>query len=241
MWNSSGTQHQPYDGYFKRSLLCVDVILWFIGIVFITVGGAVLQVNHVYHSSPSYFSAHLLLVVVLSLTAGSLMLAVSLIGGKGVVNKSYNFIKAFIILATCTLFLVILIGALCIAYKNDVSVVVETSLRRAVPKYNTSAKAMFFLDKIHWNLKCCGMNGPHEFVNVTCGDSNGPPSCHVDYTCHGELFTRGCKTPLVKLVQDYYQCAIILAVLAGTLQIISIFLSCHMLKKLDDHEQYRVV
>ena len=212
---------------------------------------------HLNNKHSPFLSGRMYVVIILIMTVGLAMFPLSVLVDQGATTYNYCLVKSFIIITSVTLIFLVMIGVFCTAYKNDVEEVVSESVQKTVHEYHVTyilstrehtvsrdhafEMAARALDRLQSDYKCCGDIGPPDFGNSTCGFNNGPPSCHENNECDGELYKMGCRYPLMHIVEVNYIAIIALCAVASIIQSVAITLACSVLKYLQQGEGYQVI
>ncbi|XP_066587036.1 uncharacterized protein [Prorops nasuta] len=162
----------------------VGVVIAFIqltGVMIISVGTTIYAVyeNFSHFLDPSYFSPATLLMVV-----GILIFVIAFLGCCGAIKESTCMVLVFA--ASLSIVLILELAAAISAYalQGTVKGLLQIKIHDTMQDYHTNEEAKIAIDFMHARLRCCGYNGPSDWMNITSPsnvknqeDFNVPDSC----------------------------------------------------------------
>eukprot|EP00117_Sycon_ciliatum_P029605 scpid72188/ scgid23529/ Tetraspanin-5 len=235
-----------FRGFAKFLVAFFNIILSILGIGFIVLGSLVANAFKTY-TIDEVVNVHLfwgpvagIIVLGLFLVVTSVCGIVAVLGNKSGLAKAYLALLAFIVIIEITL------AVLFIVYKtainNQIEVGIQGAIKRAYSDKEIDVSLKSALDSLQKDVKCCGSNGPDDYINATGISITHPPdSCCVSYasgcstsqTQTPKFFQTGCKSSIIGQFHRYSTIVIAVAATFAVLEVIAIAYSMYMISRGD--------
>ena len=152
---------------------------------------------------------------------GAILFVIGILGCHGVSAENHCMITTFVALLAIIFIFEIAAGGLALIFKKNV----EEALLRDFNSYQEEEDARRFYDWLQTELKCCGYNGPSDWIK------DRPVSCKT----YGE----GCKYKFGKLTQEKLLLVGGIGIGFAFLQLLSIVFALSLLKEIKAQKKYK--
>lgn len=211
----------------RTSLLILNTIFFFLGIGLLTVGlwsqydknfaalWNTMEVSKVIDAK-ALNGAGLLLII-----SGFSSIGISFIGLYGAYKKDRCFLTSYCLFIFIVLILEISSAAVFISYQNKAKEDIQLGLNKTITNINNDHDLVLsqkIMDSIQTAFKCCGCEGPSDYLNITmqasCETSKSTPES-ADY------YQNGCYMTIINYIA--YHLPIIVSIAIGMI-IFQVFL-----------------
>ncbi|RMZ97403.1 tetraspanin-1 isoform X1 [Brachionus plicatilis] len=142
-------------------------------------------------------AARLLLII-----SGIMSVFVSFIGLYGSLAKDRCFLSAYCLLMGIILILEIAAAAVLMSYRSDAKEKLRDGLNRTVEAINKNEDkvALNVMNTVQTFFKCCGANGPNDYLDLTNMTSCQVPDSKQD---HPIFYQNGCYNAIISFIDTH--------------------------------------
>jgi len=221
---------------FVRYLLFIlNFCLVITGIIIISVGATVQGVYHGVHGflDDNYFTIPKLLIAI-----GVIIFIVAFFGCCGAIKENYCMVLTFAVLMITIFILELSAGISGYVLRNEAAVMLKNNLNRTMSDYTNVTYLTKLWDEVQRDFECCGLDGPNDWmlqpiqgVPVSCCkvESGLVTTLNCNIT---NAFPKGCLNKLSVYVKEHAVSLGTAGVILAMIQLIGVFLTCYVAKKI---------
>ncbi|KAK9708989.1 Tetraspanin family [Popillia japonica] len=178
----------------KYLLFCFNLLFAVSGIAILSVGAVIHQSYHHYSQfvDPTFESAPIFFIIV-----GVIVFVVAFFGCCGAVRENHCMVITFSVLILLIFGMEAVVGIAGYIRRNEVKSMLESRFNESMHAYyQNQTEVQQSWNILQHELKCCGMNGPSDWTDITHKDTL-PHTCCPDTTNNGS-----CKITTINKYQD---------------------------------------
>lgn len=220
--------------FVKYLLFIINFFLVITGIIILSVGATVQGVYHGVNGflDPNYFSIPKLLIAI-----GVIIFIVAFFGCCGAIKENYCMVLTFSVLMITIFVLELSAGISGYVLRNEAGQMLKGNLATTMKEYQNYTYISALWDEVQQDFSCCGLESAKDWseaingVPVSCcavkTGAIDSVNCTVD-----NAFERGCLRLLTTYIEDHAVSLGTAGVIVALIQLIGVFLTCYIAKKI---------